>query len=227
MMNTITKNLVQNRLAKTDKIGKIICQLPFVRCVILNGSLASGTHKQESDIDILIIAKDGHVFTARFFVNLLATIFRIKRSKNDSKGHAGKFCFNYFLTESYLTINYPKEREEYCAHNYSKSRFVAGDIKCYEMFMTTNDRLFKKHNCHPERSEGSISSKILQSPRRPQNDKKKLLKYFFVDWFEKWAKNYQIKKIESDPRTKKYPDHIVYNNKELRFHPSKKTRLPD
>jgi len=41
------------------------------------------------------------------------------------------------------------------------------------------------------------------------------------NWLESILKKYQIKKIESDPRTKKYPALIVYNDKELRFHPPK------
>ena len=43
----------------------------------------------------------------------------------------------------------------------------------------------------------------------------------FGDWLERKLKSIQIKKIESDPRTKKYPLLIVYNDRELRFHPPK------
>ena len=138
--------LVQKRLSKTHLVGRMLARLPFVRAVILNGSLVSGNHKPSSDIDILIIAKDGRIFTARFFVNIFATLVGIKRSKDDKSGHAGKFCFNYFLTEHYLHINYPKEREQYCAGNYSKSQFVAGDVELFKKFMKENEGLFEKYN---------------------------------------------------------------------------------
>ena len=228
-----TNNLIKNRLFRTRTIGKVIARLPFVRCVVLNGSLASGGHKESSDIDILIIAKAGRIFSARLFVNAFASIFRIKRSKNDSVGHAGKFCFNYFLTQDFLVI--PTGRGEnmdrYCAKNYSTSQFIAGDVKLYEKFMNTNRSLFERFNCHPV---------LPQCHPRLDRGSKKLLYRFRIsslqsgitrgalgmmqlcgDQFESWAKSYQIKKIESDPRTKKYPNLIVYNDRELRFHPPK------
>lgn len=216
---TTKDKLIKKRLSKTRKIGRMIARLPFVRAVILNGSLASGNHKPSSDIDILIIAKDGRIFSARFFVNIFATIIGVKRSKDDKRGHACKFCFNYFLTKNYLHINYPKERERYCASNYSKSQFVAGDIGLFKKFMKENKSLFVSRGCHPEAlAEGS------QILRFAQNDRTIIQKFgelFLTSWFEKWAKEYQVKKVESDPRTQQYPNMIVYNDRELRFHPPK------
>ncbi len=41
------------------------------------------------------------------------------------------------------------------------------------------------------------------------------------DWFEFQVKRFQIWLIEKDARTWKYQDYIVYNDRELRFHPPK------
>lgn len=214
-------NLVQKRLSKTRFIGRAIAWLPFVRCVILNGSLASGGHKKSSDIDILIIAKDGRIFTTRFFVNVLATLLGIKRSSDREKSHAGKFCFNYFLTESFLKIPTDRgtEMDRYCADNYSKSQYIAGDTKLFEKFIRTNKKLFEKYNCKISNNKSQISNKIPNSKFQILNSVKGGLEYFLTDRFEGVVKNYQTKRIEKDPRTKKYPTLIVYNDKELRFHP--------
>lgn len=231
-----TEKLIRKRFSKAQKIAKILILFSFVRCVILNGSLASGKHKKSSDIDILIISKDGRIFTTRFFVNLIAILFRIKRSKNNDRGHAGKFCFNYILTESFLKI--PTGRgwkiDCYCADNYSKSQYIAGDYKLFIEFMKINIPLFDKYSFEIQTSNLKFPSKSKnQNPycrafrlRTGFQNSFGMKKYF--DWFEKWAKNYQIKKIESDPRTKKYPNLIVYNDRELRFHPpSSKLRRTD
>lgn len=211
-------NLVQKRFSKTKKIGRVIARLPFVRSVILNGSLASGGHKKSSDIDILIIAEDGRIFTARFFVNVLAIILGIKRSSNRNKPHAGKFCFNYFLTKSFLRI--PTKRGEkidrYCADNYSKSRYIAGDIELFKKFMLCNDGLFQKYGFKYKKFNIKNKNYRLKVKNIPS---KRIPVLLFGDWFEGVVKKYQIKRIESDSRTKKYPDLIVYNDKELRFHP--------
>ena len=204
--------------------------LPFVRCVILNGSLASGDHKKSSDIDILIIAKSKRIFTCRFFVNAVTTMLGIKRSSDRTKSHAGKFCFNYFLIEGYLKINYPKEREEYCAQNYSQSQFVAGDSDLFNKFLKLNKQLFNKFSYVPDpilssRGQRSWRSIIkdcfvsLAMTRCVQN----FTELFFGSWFENRARSYQINRIKRDSITKKYPDLIVFNGKELRFHPPKQS----
>lgn len=232
----MNNHLIKNRLRKACFMGRIIARVPFVRCVILNGSLTGKNHKSSSDIDILIIAKKGHVFTARFFIVFFATIFRIKRPKDkfqisdnqcgDSvivKPHAGKFCFNYFLTEDFLKI--PTGRgdkiDRYCADNYSKSKYIAGEIKLYKRFMTENKLLFQKYGFEIRNSKLEIRNKSII-----HNSKfiilQKFSEFLFGSWFERWTKKFQTNNIESDPRTKKYPELIVFNDKELRFHPPKR-----
>jgi len=222
----IKEQFFKKRLSKTKKISHILARLPFARCIILNGSLAQGKSQKSSDIDILIIARTGRIFTTRFFVILFATIFRIKRSKSDLKSHAGKFCFNYFLTEDFLKIptGRGEKTDQYCAENYSASKFIAGDRALFEEFLRANEELFEKYNycselspCHPELVSGSSIIKAVTGSR----NKFEMTVNGLGNWLEQRVKSYQIKKIESDPRTKKYPDLIVYNDKELRFHPPK------
>lgn len=224
--------LVNKRLKRAYFFGKLLSWLPYIRCVILNGSLAQGKAKKYSDIDILIITKAKRIFSARFFVNIFAKILGIKRSKDENKSHSGKFCLNYFLTENFLKIPVGRGEkiDKYCAENYSKSVFLAGDCRLFVKFMCRNWKLFKRYNCeidlpkgpkkycHPDirqpADEGPHSYGILRHRNKmAQNDN---------SWFENWAKKYQIKRIEKDPRTQKYPELIVYNDKELRFHPPKK-----
>lgn len=219
-----TDSLIKKRLSKTRFIGRMLARLPFVECVILNGSLAQDKSKKSSDIDILIIAKDGRIFTSRFFINTFALLFGIKRSKDGSKSHAGKFCFNYFLTESYLKV--PTGRgekiDQYCAENYSSSKFIAGDGVLFLKFLKTNKKLFEFYGykiLNPK-SEIKNKSKIINSKFKILQQFRELL---LGDWFEQKVRSYQIKRIESDPRTKKYPDLIVHNDKELRFHPPKQS----
>jgi predicted nucleotidyltransferase len=234
----MNQELLKKRLSRTKLIGRMLVRLPFVSCVILNGSLAQEKSKESSDIDIMIIAKDGRIFTARFFVNGITTLLRLKRPLDENKSHAGKFCFNHFLTEQYMCIPIGRgeEMDRYCAENFSQSVFVAGDKDLFNKFLRTNEKLFAKYNCRPEYTFALSSSglhSISLMPRAQSNGTRGSKGYSyrfpirsgmtqqFWDWFERITKNYQIKKIESDPRTKKYPDLIVYDNREMRFHPPK------
>jgi hypothetical protein len=109
--------------------------------------------------------------------------------------------------------------DRYCADNYSHSTFIAGDMKLYEKYMKVNKALFDRYNCHPEQPKGSEGSSSERFFTIAANDIQRASEKISCQWFENWAKNYQIKKIEKDPRTKKYPNLIVYNDSELRFHP--------
>lgn len=204
---------------------------PFVRCVILNGSYASGDEGPNSDIDILLVAKSGRVFTLRFFSVLTVSILGIKRPNIRSADHRGEVCLNYYLTENFLKI--PVGRGEamdrYCAENYSKSKFMAGDHSLFEQFMRENQKLFSKYLSSPFQRGPLGSRRGFTDSRFPiksgmtyrWNFIEKILSGNSGDRIESWLKSLQIRKIESDSITEKYPDLIVYNDRELRFHPPK------
>lgn len=228
---------ITNRYLKKSRLLAYVLQMvPFVRCVILNGSLSQGLARESSDIDILIIARDGRIFTVRFLVNLLALTTFQKRPKDETKNHAGKFCFNFFLTVSYLKIaTYRDEkRNKYCALNYNRSVLVWGDRGVFRRFFQQNKALFL--SCHPRAGAAMARG----STNRGSNDSQSREKGHFPigstpflplgglieavlggwlgDRLEQLLKRIQIKRIESDPRTKKYPELIVYNDREMRFH---------
>lgn len=236
-------------LHRLNNLRIMVCLLnfaPFIRCIILNGSVASGRIKTSSDIDLLIIAKSRRIFTCRAAVLFWAYISGLKRSSVRKKGHVGRFCFNYFLTDNFLTI--PHDRGEkvdkYCAENYSKSILVWGDRKLFNKYMRINLVWMKKFLSSfrhpvlacPERgrrdtgspptgeagtnSSGSISRFPTKSGMTASASIiEKILSGRFGDWVERVVKNIQVRKINKDPKVKNYPQLIVVNDRELRFHP--------
>ncbi len=226
------KKAAEKYLKKARLLSIFLQWAPFLRCIILNGSLAAGTAKESSDIDILIIARRGRIYTVRFCVNSFAAILGIKRS-NDNKSHAGKFCFNYFLTDNFLTVPIRRGRkvDRYCADNYSRSVLVWGKQTVFDRFMEENEELFRKATTDDRRpayrrgkppTEVALPMKIFH----PVFVIGRILEFFLNGWLGKRMENvlkrYQIRKIEKDERTKKYPDFIVYSDRELRFHPPKR-----
>ncbi|MFA7244343.1 MAG: nucleotidyltransferase domain-containing protein [Patescibacteria group bacterium] len=212
-MRTKNEKSVKKYERRANYSAQIFCRMPYVRAVFLTGSLASGDANISSDIDMLVVTKMGRIFTARLFVILAATIMGIKRTKNPDKNHAGKVCLNYFLTENYLKIPHGRGEkiDKYCAENYSQAKFLAGDYQIFEKFFEVNRKLFKQYQ---------ITNIKLQINSRSQSH------YPFYrtrlgNWFEEQLKAIQIRRIESDPITAKYPHLIVYNDQELRFHPPK------
>ena len=232
-MNAAINKIYSRRLYNLKIMAKALQLAPFIRCIILNGSMAEGKIKKSSDIDLLIIAKRGRIFTCRAAVLFWAHISGLKRSTDNTRSHVGRFCFNYFLTDNFLMI--PHNREEkmnkYCAENYSKSRLIWGDNNIFSNYMNINAKWMKKHlpSLHHPALDAGSTNRLRSISRFPIKSGmtafavffEKILSGRFGNWVERVLKNIQVKKINRDPRTKKYPELIVTNNKELRFHPPK------
>jgi len=92
------------RKIKILKLAKLVLSLiPWVRGAILFGSLSIKNANELSDIDLMIIAKKGHVWTTRLFVKIILTALLIGRKKNQE--HApNKICPNHFVSEDCLEI---------------------------------------------------------------------------------------------------------------------------
>lgn len=216
------------RLKKTALFCRFFCGTIFVRAILLNGSLAQGSAKESSDIDLLIIAQSHRLYTARFFLIILGFLTGQKRSKNENKGHTGKFCFNYFLADDFLKIptGRGKVMDQYCADNYKNSVLVWGDGDIFARFLETNGALFRQNTLiisdnYKKELNGYFPINHIKIFQLAKKAFEKLLSGTFGDRLEVKLKNIQIKQIERDERTKKYPDLIVYNDQEARFHPPK------
>lgn len=217
--------LIKKRIRLAKVMSTLIFGVPFVRCVILNGSLAQGKSERKSDIDLLIICKSGRIFTARFLSTLLVWLTGFKRSSNESKYHGGKICLNYFLTDQFLIIphNRGEEMDRYCAKNYSQSLLMAGDRMIFKKFVETNHSWMQKYVANQKIKADPKIMMVSSNQPKAKFVFEKLLSGYFGHRIEMWFKRLQINRINNDPRTKKYPHLIVVNDNEMRFHPPKKS----
>ena len=75
--------------------------IPYLRYVGLNGSLTNGKATDKSDIDLMVVAAGGHIFTVRFFIISVLWFYNLKRNRRNI---AGRLCVNYFITDDNLDI---------------------------------------------------------------------------------------------------------------------------
>src|SRR3989338_3476442 len=74
--------------------------IPFVDFALAAGSMATGNVRPESDFDVIIGARAGRIFTARFFCVIAFGFFGWRRAKlNHKESAADKICLNHFVTE--------------------------------------------------------------------------------------------------------------------------------
>jgi predicted nucleotidyltransferase len=90
------------QLARVKQMAHKLSQIPFVKAIYLTGSLAMNNSKTDSDIDFMIITKEGRLWTTRFILTLYTSLLGLRRTPGSRK-NAGKLCLNLYLTpDSYL-----------------------------------------------------------------------------------------------------------------------------
>ncbi len=97
----IAKRILRENLSKkmwkaASFVTHIIKRFPFVKGVMITGSLSKNSSDETSDLDFMVITADGRLWIARTLLMLFKKIFLFNSYKY--------FCVNYFITESHLEI---------------------------------------------------------------------------------------------------------------------------
>jgi hypothetical protein len=86
----------QARMNKAFRMSRLIGRFPFVRAVMLSGSISKGCLAKDGDIDYFIITEPGRLWVARTLLILFKKVFLLN-SRRD-------FCLNYFVDTEHLAI---------------------------------------------------------------------------------------------------------------------------
>lgn len=189
--------------------------LPFVECVLAAGSMATGAVHAHSDFDVIVAAKKGRIFTARFFSVLLLGLLGWRRPKLSHKDAANnKLCLNHFVTKASYTLEKPWN--SYWQNLYRHLVPVFGDADKVNAFFAANKELMNETRIyhddlrHVHRASSSMKRWLEERLRGAWGNR-----------LEQFLKRIQIARIEKslhhDP-----PGHnprIRYSDDELEFHP--------
>lgn len=200
-MRGVTENINNKYLRKARFASGLLKIVPSILLVGVSGSVSRREAKKSSDIDFFVVCKENRIFSSRFLAKLILILFKLAR-KNHDKNPAGKICLNYFLSETSLDFK-PHNHEVVRHHRQSIILFSRGDI--YQKLVRANRWLspqFQTENCQ------FLANTFFD-------------RYILTHLLEKLSKMYQIKKILRDPITTEYPNDIIFEDQELRFHPPK------
>ena len=212
------KKLADWKWKKIKKIFWIMQVVPFVKMVLVSGSLALGNSKKESDVDLIITAEKGRIWTVRTFVTLLTSILGTRRYKNKTEN---KICLNHYITNESLKIPF---ESLYNAQSYLHLINVYDsekDKKIFKKFQQENSWI-KKYVLNYEYSELGSFRSIKRN--RTLNFISVFLETIFSgkrgDYLEKKLAVVQSKRIKKDKLYKKSGGRITINNSQLEFHPA-------
>lgn len=119
-------DLATRRMATARRISRFISLFPFVRSVMLSGSISKGYMDKNSDIDFFIVTAPGKLWITRTFLVLFKRIFLFNSHKN--------FCVNYFIDTENLEI---EEQNLFTAIE-SITLIPTYGENCYYEFWTAN-----------------------------------------------------------------------------------------
>ena len=214
----------QRRVKNLKVLGYLLQIAPFVRAVILTGSMTIGSTNESSDIDLLIVTKERRLYLARFFVTLLTTLTGLRRTPK-TKNPAGKFCLNYYLAADNLDIRPHTARcarfhrhiirvwdkDGICERIYRQNQW----LRSFEPKIVDENQIAILKNNFP--LDRWLTLSLIRLPFEILLTGK--LGNFAEDKFSKW----QMSKILNSKTRKDNKKTIVVRKNELRLHPKKQT----
>lgn len=216
--------IADQKWRKAQRFIKLLQMVPFVRLVALSGSLAMNNTEEDSDIDLLIVAKSGKIWTTRILVTGLIhlTGWR-KRGEINQTG----ICLNHYLADDSLKIGFDSL---YNAQSYAHLIPLIDQGNVYQKFQLKNQWIKKYLVFYPQQKKGNLK-KIKFSPvlKNIAERCEFLLNFSFGSWTEKRLKKWQTSHIIQTDRNNKErikklgktpaPGRIVVNDHQLEFHP--------
>jgi len=188
--------LVERRILGNDRalkdirrariIGRLIYHAPFVRFVGISGSLSKGYSDQHTDFDYFIITQKDRLWISRTLLHLFKKLTFIV-------GQQHKFCMNYFLDESALTL---EERNIYTATELSSMIPVCG-AGPYRRLIEANSWVrhflpnYRGDEQAPIKDKGSLIKSLfsaLISVMNPSGLNRFFMRLTDHKWRRKWAR---------------------------------------
>jgi hypothetical protein len=215
-------NYLEKRVNRLKILGYLLQLAPFVKGVILTGSMTTGSSKKGSDIDLLIVTSPKRLYTARFFVTFLTFITGKKRSVSD-RNPAGKFCLNYYLSADNLNILPHNKRcanfHRYIIHVWDKEGVYERIYRENNWFRNFEVDFVREAEVAKLRATFPIGRLIVFSIFRWPLET--LFATALGDWVEEQNMRYQTRRIAGSALYKANKDRIIFSEKELRLHPKK------
>ena len=113
--------------AKALRMGRFISHFPFIRAVLISGSMSKNCMSADSDVDFFLITTPGRLWVARTILVLFKKIFLFNSHKY--------FCVNYFIDTEHLEI---ESQNLFTAMECVTLLPVSG-ASWYQQFMAAND----------------------------------------------------------------------------------------
>jgi hypothetical protein len=198
------------KMCKLKRIISILRISPFVRMICVTGRLSYYNCDKESDLDIFVVYKTGHIWTGRFIMTVLTQIMGVRRYGHKTNN---RVCLNYHITTDSLQV---PTQDLFASHEYT---FITPifDVGYFDEFCKKN--LWIK-NYRPHHKCSNINHTLTISDNVITKTLRKISEMILGDKaMEKRLKKIQQKKIIENPKTQQEGALIMHNDDCLVFLP--------
>ncbi len=190
--------------------------VPFLKAILVSGSMAMNNADEKSDFDILVVTQSGRMYTCRIFLSLIASLFRARRRRYDLVA-PDKFCFNHYITDQQLNIPF---ESLYNAQSYINLRPIYVRDSVFEEFYRENIWFNKyAYNFQPslvyERRSVKLSKVLLILARIGEI----ILSTPIGTFIEHRFRSYQQGRIRGNAVTYAPGGRTLFDDVQLEFHP--------
>lgn len=148
-------------------VGKLKT-IPSIKMIGVTGALAMDNCKEEDDVDLLIVTSANSLWLTRFLIILFCPVLGIKRRKRGEKETKDKICFNLFLEENHLKIEF---ENLFLAHEICQVKPIYDKDGIYEKFVRENrwvssflPNVFDSAKCKVQSAKSQFKVQSLFSP---------------------------------------------------------------
>lgn len=125
------------KLNKAKRAARVLNYFPWIRAVAIYSSLSLKNSRELGDIDLFFITAPQRAWSARFFINLILTIFNLRPKPNNTKD---KLCTSYFIDSDNLDLSVSNDGEDYYyTYGTGAFTFLAGQSALICEFFQAND----------------------------------------------------------------------------------------
>lgn len=206
--------LAARKWKKFLQVAKYLQMAPYLRAVFASGSLAANNPEPKSDFDVFVIIKAGRLYTGRLFLWLISSLLGVRRRRFEIIA-PDKLCFNHYLTDDNPEFSH---RSLYIAQSLANMKPVIAFGGTLEKFTALNK--WTSSYCYNFRQADAYMrirpNKIMLTLAKAGET---VLNIAVGDIFEKIFRALQQRRIKNNPATYESGGRIIFNDRELEFHP--------
>lgn len=209
---------------KIRRAAVLLQAVPFLRLIFVSGSLAQNTCHSESDLDLLIVARSGRIWTTRFLTAILTHVLGLRRHGEKIKD---RVCLNHYITDKSLQIP-PAGRSLYTAQIYNQLVLLfEKEPNLFPRFKEENGWIkdyFVQYPVHPTHKQSVCEANLRRIKEMRvlfflAQAAEFVLKGYLGDRLEAFLGRVQGSKIQKNPMTHQSSAGIFVSGDRLRFHP--------